>query len=83
MQTGIQSRAALEGLLGNDGTPTGFLSAAHGALDGRRPVLVCAVFTSPLGNQLGHRRTTAEGGSPPFRGVLSSADPLSHGSSLG
>lgn len=34
MHTGIQGRAALEGLLSNDGTPAGLLSAAHGALDG-------------------------------------------------
>lgn len=68
MQTGIQSRAALERLFRNDGTPAGPLSTAHGALDGRRPVFVCAVFTSPLGDQLGHRRTATEGGFPPFRG---------------
>lgn len=34
MHTSIQGRAALEGLLSNDGTPAGPLSAAHGALDG-------------------------------------------------
>lgn len=77
VQTSIQSRAAFEGLLSDDGTPTGPLSAAHGALDGGRPVLVCAVFTGPLGNQLAHRRAAAVGGSPPLRGALSSANPLS------
>lgn len=34
MQASIQGRAALKGLLSNDGTPAGPLSAAHGALDG-------------------------------------------------
>ena len=76
MQAGIKSRAALEGLLSNDGTPAGLLSAAHGALDGGRPVLVCAIFTNPLGNQLGHRRTNAEGAFLLIRGALSLADPL-------
>lgn len=75
VQTSIQSRAALEGLLSDDGPPTGPLSAAHGALDGGRPVLVCAVFTGPLGSQLAHRHSAAVGGSAPSQG--SSADPLS------
>lgn len=76
VQAGIERGAALEGLLGDDGTPAGPLSAAHGALDGRRPVLVCAVFAGPLGNQFGHRHTAAKGGFLPLRGALSSADPL-------
>lgn len=76
VQAGIERGAALEGLLGDDGTPAGPLSAAHGALDGRRPVLVRAVFAGPLGNQFGHRHTAAKGGFLPLRGALSSADPL-------
>lgn len=76
MQTGIERRAALEGLLGDDGTPAGPLSATHGALDGRRPVLVCAVFTGPLGNQFGHRHTSPKEGFLPLGGALGSADLL-------
>lgn len=56
---GVQARAAPEGLLGDDGTPAGPLGAAHGALDGRGPVLKRAVFTGPLGTQLSHRHSTA------------------------
>lgn len=59
MATGVQSGAALEGLLRDDGPRAGPLSTAHGALDCRGPVLVRAVLTGPLGADLCHRRAAA------------------------
>lgn len=54
---GVQGWAdGLVGLLGDDGAP-GPLGAAHGALDGGRPVLVGAVLTRPLDGQLAHPRS--------------------------
>ena len=76
MPNGIQRGAALEGLLRDDGPQAGPLSAAHGALDRRGPVLVRAVVAGPLSADLCHRRAAAAGDLLPLRGVLSAAGPL-------